>query len=199
MGADGLRWAHSAGAGPGRAGLQGRGRRAPLGRSGPDGGRPAAPRRALGRRDTPGGFRFSRGGCPALWGTGHRDGDGGGWSRLRPWSGPGPAAARPARAEPLRLRPGPAHPAGQEARPRLGAGHRLLTWAARTRGAVAAAGARAGPGRAVEAGLQRAPWGRALGSSWGAVPSEDVGRVDGIRFPGPSPPPLGFGSCPQSY
>lgn len=90
----GLRWAQkssggrdrAAGSGPGTRGelgrgrggaaardrgLPGRGLRAPLGRSGRDGGRPAAPRRALSRRGAPGSFRFSRGGCLALWGTGH--------------------------------------------------------------------------------------------------------------------------------
>lgn len=131
------------------AGLRGRGRRAPLNWAGPDGGRPAAPRRALGRRGAPGSFRFSRGGCPELWGDGtpkRRR------RRLVPplaWSSPGPAPPRPGLSGSA-----PSRPAGRTARPRRGPGRRLLTWAART------GARRAGPGRRGRS----APWGRALGS-----------------------------------
>lgn len=197
--ANGLRWAPPgsggragvAGAGPGARGelgrgrggaagwgIRGRGRRAPLGGSGPDRGRPAAPRRALGPRGAPGSFRFSRGGCLALWGTGQRDGDGGGWSRLWPGSGHGPAAWRPAPPRLLGLRLAPPRPAA-EIPPRGGAGLRLLTWAARSRGA-GGGGAR---GAGLGAGRQR-PLGTAAGTSRGGA--EECGRrsVGGIKCPG---------------
>lgn len=97
MGALGRRGraASSGGAGAGR----GKGGAAAARR---DGGRPAAPRRALVRRGSPGSFRFSRGGCPALWGKRQRNGDGGGWSRLWPGLAPAPRLpAPPAPARPL--------------------------------------------------------------------------------------------------
>lgn len=156
MGALGRRGraASSGGAGAGR----GKGGAAAARR---DGGRPAAPRRALVRRGSPGSFRFSRGGCPALWGKRQRDGDGGGWSRLWRCLAPAPRLpAPPAPASP----PRPAPPPRPRSRPR-GEGHHLLTWAARTRGAAGGGALRAGRRRRGGSAL----WGQALGAQGGGT------------------------------
>lgn len=111
----GLRWAQTDSGGRARAAGAGGGRAASSGGAG------AGPRRGTAGEGAPGAARRVWAGrrpprcssarsrparhtrqfpllprrLPGAGGTGHRKGDGGGWSRLWPWSGPGPAQSRP--------------------------------------------------------------------------------------------------------